>query len=60
MDNGPLIVKGENLSLKDAAGNSYNLEGKDTIALCRCGLAAKKPFCDGAHKGGFESRCEAS
>ena len=56
-DNGPLLVKGET-TLKDAQGNSYNLEG-DTFALCRCGNSANKPYCDGSHKEGFESKCEA-
>lgn len=60
MDNGPLLVRGENITLKDGTGKEFNLEGKDMIALCRCGSSANKPFCDGAHKGGFESTCEAS
>ena len=58
-DNGPLLVKGE-VTLKDAQGNTYNLEGKDTFALCRCGTSGNKPYCDGSHKEGFESKCEAS
>ena len=59
MDNGPLLVKGDT-ALKDAAGNAYDLEGKETIALCRCGRSENKPFCDGSHRDNFESKCEAS
>ena len=60
-DNGPVLVKGENLVLKDAEGNTYDLEGKPNIALCRCGSSSNKPFCDGAHKdSGFSSECRAS
>jgi CDGSH-type Zn-finger protein len=59
-DDGPLLVTGENLSLKDSAGNNYDLEGKQTIALCRCGHSENKPFCDGQHRGKFESKCLAS
>jgi CDGSH-type Zn-finger protein len=59
-DNGPLLVKGQVKPL-DSEDNSYNLEGKESIALCRCGASANKPFCDGAHKAAdFESKCSAS
>lgn len=60
-DHGPLLVKGTDIVLKDSNGDAWNTEGKDTVALCRCGASANKPFCDGAHKGaGFESSCKAS
>jgi len=47
--NGPLLVKGP-VKLVDHEGNAYNLGGKDSVALCRCGASANKPFCDGSHK----------
>lgn len=54
-DNGPLIVEGP-LNLCDAEGTPYPIDpAKPTIALCRCGLSARKPFCDGAHKEKFNS-----
>ena len=54
-DNGPFLVTGP-VTITDAAGNTFNLSGKETFALCRCGASAKRPFCDGAHKTcGFES-----
>lgn len=46
-ENGPILVSGE-----------FTLTGQDgqpigdlnpTIALCRCGMSANKPFCDGSH-----------
>jgi CDGSH-type Zn-finger protein len=59
-DNGPLLVKGADVVIKDADGNPWDTEGKDAVALCRCGASAKKPFCDGAHKAaGFEDACKA-
>jgi CDGSH-type Zn-finger protein len=48
-ENGPLLVTGP-ITLIDHLGNTYDLGGKDTVALCRCGASAKKPFCDGSHK----------
>ena len=58
-DNGPVLVEGD-LQVLDMAGRPYGFAGRTTIALCRCGHSAKKPFCDGAHKTqGFQSTCEA-
>ncbi len=46
-DNGPYLVQGT-VTLLDAEGNTYQVT--DTIALCRCGLSATKPYCDGSHE----------
>lgn len=48
-ENGPLLVTGP-VTLTDHEGNAFNLEGKDTFALCRCGATKNRPFCDGTHK----------
>lgn len=54
-DNGPLLVSGP-MTLTDADGNQFDLKGKESIALCRCGASANRPFCDGAHKScGFSA-----
>jgi 3-phenylpropionate/trans-cinnamate dioxygenase ferredoxin subunit len=56
--NGPYLVTGDlsELSLIDADGNAYDLAGKATIALCRCGGSMTKPFCDKTHSTiGFEA-----
>ncbi len=47
LDNGPYLVKGPVLLL-DAEGNEFRTE-RATVALCRCGRSANKPFCDGTH-----------
>ncbi|APH04517.1 CDGSH iron-sulfur domain-containing protein [Bacillus weihaiensis] len=52
MDNGPLRVSGE-VELIDMDGNK--LTTKQSFSLCRCGLTSKMPFCDGSHKGKFDS-----
>lgn len=57
-NNGPLRIAGE-IEIVDANGNVYGLGGREMISLCRCGLSANKPFCDGAHKDKFVSACEA-
>ena len=54
LDNGPYLVKGLVLLL-DAEGNDFRVE-RATVALCRCGGSATKPFCDGTHsKIGFRA-----
>ena len=47
--NGPLRVEGV-VELVDASGVAIDLTGKPAFSLCRCGLSAAKPFCDGSHK----------
>jgi CDGSH-type Zn-finger protein len=53
-NNGSYRIEGD-VELVDGAGNKYDLAGRTTIALCRCGRSKNKPFCDGSHKEGFES-----
>jgi CDGSH-type Zn-finger protein len=49
---GPYLVK----SLENFTNQKGPLESKETMALCRCGGSANKPFCDGTHaKIGFLS-----
>lgn len=44
---GPLVVKNlKTLILPDGS----TAEEKSMTVLCRCGLSAKKPYCDGSHK----------
>jgi CDGSH-type Zn-finger protein len=51
---GPLIVRGD-FRLLDQDGAEID-PGRATIALCRCGKSAIKPFCDGSHKrSGFSA-----
>ncbi len=59
-DNGPLLVEGP-ITLIDAENNPIVIpEGKPAIALCRCGLSQRKPFCDGTHRGQFDSCVRAA
>ena len=54
LTNGPLLITGP-IIMKDAAGGDIPVS-KETIALCRCGHSAIKPFCDGGHKKhGFQA-----
>lgn len=49
-ENGPLVIKGS-IKVVDHLGNEFAIaEGKDTVALCRCGQSKNRPFCDGSHK----------
>lgn len=44
---GPLIVRGD-FAVRELDGEP--IETGRTVALCRCGRSAVKPFCDGSHK----------
>jgi CDGSH-type Zn-finger protein len=47
---GPLVVDGP-VTVVDHLGNRFPINSeKPSVALCRCGHSAKKPFCDGSHK----------
>ena len=54
---GPLIIRGD---FRLTAQDGTPIEtGRRTIALCRCGKSALKPFCDGSHKlTNFTARSE--
>ena len=45
---GPLIIRGD-FEILDAHGEAVPMS-RGTVALCRCGGSAIKPFCDGTHK----------
>ena len=47
-ENGPLIVRGT-FTITDQDGTEID-PGRGTVALCRCGLSRRKPFCDAMHK----------
>lgn len=51
--NGSLKIEGD-FEILDEIGGVYNLQGREIISICRCGLSKNKPFCDGSHKGHFE------
>ena len=54
-ENGPYRVTGP-FRLIDTDGNAYELPEGETVALCRCGRSATKPFCDKTHRTvGFEA-----
>ena len=45
---GPLLVRGD-FDLVSSTGEQVE-RTRRTVALCRCGASAIKPFCDGTHK----------
>ncbi|GAA3020050.1 CDGSH iron-sulfur domain-containing protein [Streptosporangium longisporum] len=53
-EDGPLLVRGP-FELLTQDGRTID-PGRATVALCRCGRSAAKPFCDGSHKAiGFRA-----
>jgi CDGSH-type Zn-finger protein len=58
-NNGSIRIEGE-FTIQDAEGKPFDLAGRNTIGLCRCGHSENKPFCDGSHRRmSFESVCPA-
>jgi CDGSH-type Zn-finger protein len=45
---GPLLVRGPAIIL-DEDGDEVPRR-RSTVALCRCGLSGRAPWCDGSHK----------
>lgn len=56
-DDGPYKVTGP-ARIVDADGGTYEIPSEGAVALCRCGLSATKPFCDGSHRDGGFASCE--
>jgi CDGSH-type Zn-finger protein len=48
-NNGSIRIEGD-FEIVDPQGQPFDLAGRTTIGLCRCGHSANKPFCDGSHK----------
>ena len=46
-EDGPLLVRGE-FALQAQDGTEIDAR-RGTVALCRCGASAIRPFCDGTH-----------
>ena len=58
-NNGSIRVEGE-FELFDLSGKKFDLNGRTTVSLCRCGHSKDKPFCDGTHREvGFQSEITA-
>lgn len=58
-DHGNVRVEGD-FEIYDQSGNKFDLAGRRSVSLCRCGHSARKPFCDGSHRtAGFQSEVKA-
>ena len=58
-NNGSLRIEGD-FEICDSEGAVFDLAGRTSISLCRCGYSENKPFCDGTHKKvGFQSEVKA-
>lgn len=58
-NNGSIRIEGE-FAIFDQNGGEFDLAGRTTISLCRCGQSNNKPFCDGSHRTvGFQSEVVA-
>ncbi len=60
LENGPLKLSGENVTLRYCGEDLSTEAGKD-LYICRCGESTNAPFCDGSHaKAGFVGTSEAT
>jgi CDGSH-type Zn-finger protein len=57
-NNGSLRIEGD-IEIMDSQGNTYGLQGRTLVSICRCGLSSNKPFCDGSHKENFFHEAKA-
>ncbi len=57
-NNGSVRIEGD-FEIVDKTGANYDLQGRDVVSICRCGMSKNKPFCDGAHNGHFEHEAVA-
>jgi len=58
-NNGSIRIEGE-FEIFDQQGNKFDLAGRTSISLCRCGHSKEKPFCDSSHRMvGFQSEIVA-
>ncbi len=48
-NHGSIRVEGD-FELYDMNGNKFDLAGRTSISLCRCGQSKDKPFCDSSHR----------
>ncbi|TAD92534.1 MAG: CDGSH iron-sulfur domain-containing protein [Bacteroidetes bacterium] len=58
LSNGSVKIEGD-FEIVDKEGGVYNLQGREVVSICRCGLSKNKPFCDGSHRGHFEHEAVA-
>jgi len=56
--NGSMKLEGD-FEIIDEQGAPYDLGGRTIVSLCRCGLSATMPFCDGSQKGKFSHEAKA-
>lgn len=58
-NNGPYFISADDaphVRIEDADGNVLEPPPGRGIVLCRCGMSARKPFCDSTHKEGFSGK----
>lgn len=52
---GPLVVTGP-VRIVDHEHQPFDIPASENVALCRCGVSGRRPFCDGTHRTtGFQA-----